>query len=63
MEGEVLKFEAIAVVKLPGDVKEVLRDNELDESTVIGLLTLERGNLVPDTTRGVLRKAGAFITQ
>ena len=33
----------------------------LDGNFVIGLLTLERANLFPDTTTGVLRKVESFI--
>ena len=56
-----LKSEVVAVVRLPEDVKKVLRDNGLDDNFIVGLLTLERANLVPDTTRGILKKTEAFV--
>jgi len=42
VEDEELKYEAVAVVSIPEDVKRVLRQSRLDENVVIGLLTLER---------------------
>ena len=61
IEDELLRFEAVAVAKLPGNVKRALRENQVDENIVIGLLTLERANLIPDTATGVLRKIEAFM--
>lgn len=61
IEGETLKYEALAVAKIPDDVKRTLFSNNLDTNIIIGLLTLERANLVPDTTRGYLRKTEGFI--
>ncbi|MET1159575.1 MAG: aspartyl protease family protein [Thermoprotei archaeon] len=61
IEDETLKYEALAVAKIPDNVKRVLSSNNLDTNIIIGLLTLERANLVPDTTRGYLRKAEGFI--
>jgi len=37
------------VTSIPEDVKRVLRQSGLDENIVIGLLTLERAGMVPDT--------------
>lgn len=61
VEGELLKYEAVAVVEVPGNVKEALRKSELDESMIVGVLTLERANLIPDTTTGSLKKVESFI--
>jgi hypothetical protein len=56
VEDEELKYEAVAVISIPEDVKRVLRQSRLDENIVIGLLTLERAGMVPDTVTGSLRK-------
>jgi len=61
VEGGVLKYEAIAVSDVPEDVKKVLKESNLDESIVIGLLTIERASMVPDTTTGTLRKVESYI--
>ena len=61
LEGELLKYEAIAVVDMPENVKEVLREAGFDENLVIGILTLERANMMPDTTTGALKKARGFL--
>jgi predicted aspartyl protease len=56
VEDEELKYEAVAVISIPEDVKRVLRQSRPDENIVIGLLTLERAGMVPDTVTGSLRK-------
>jgi len=61
LEGEVLKYEPIAVAEIPKPVKETLLKNELDENLLIGVLTLERANTIPDTTTGKLKKVESFI--
>jgi acid stress-induced BolA-like protein IbaG/YrbA len=61
VEGEVLKYEAIAVSDIPEDVKKVLKESNLDENIVIDLLTIERASMVPDTTTGTLRKVESYI--
>lgn len=61
VEGETLKYEAVAVAEMPGIVKETLRKNMLDENVIIGVLTLERANMAPNTTTGKLEKVGSFI--
>lgn len=61
VEGELLKYEAIAVADIPKNVKEKLRDAGLDENIIIGVLTLERANMIPDTTTGTLKKVESFI--
>jgi hypothetical protein len=48
VEDEELKYEAVAVISIPEDVKRVLRQSRLDENIVIGLLTLERAGIVPE---------------
>ena len=61
IEGETLKYETIAVAEIPKTVKESLEKSELDGDLIAGLLTLERANMLPDTTTGALKKAGSFI--
>jgi len=61
VEGEALKYEAIAVAEIPKNVKETLKNNELDENMIIGVLTMERANMIPDTTTGTLKKVESFI--
>jgi hypothetical protein len=61
LEGEVLKYEAVAVAEIPERVKEALRGSAIDENIIIGILTVERANMIPDTTTGTLRKVEAFI--
>ncbi|RLI10928.1 hypothetical protein DRO33_04965 [Candidatus Bathyarchaeota archaeon] len=61
VDGELLRYEAVAVADLPEAVKAALRSSGLDERLVVGLLTLERANMVPDATRGLLRRVEAFI--
>jgi hypothetical protein len=61
IEGEVLKYDVLAVTDIPEKVKEILRKSEVDESIVIGVLTIERANMIPDTTTGALRRVESFI--
>jgi hypothetical protein len=61
VEGEVLKYEIVAVAGIPENVKRVLSQSELDENVVVGLLTIERANMVPDTTTGTLRRVESFM--
>jgi hypothetical protein len=48
VEGEVLKYEATAASEIPKKVKEVLRKSEIDENIIIGILKIERANMIPD---------------
>ena len=61
VEDVLLRLEVAAVTKLPDNVKKALRESQVDENLIVGLLTLERANMVPDTTTGALRKIEAFI--
>lgn len=61
VEGERLKYEVIAVAKIPERVKGTLVESDLDPNVIVGLLTLERANLLPDTTTGKLKKVESFI--
>jgi len=61
VEDEVLKYEAVAVAEIPEKVKEALRKSEIDENIIIGILTIERANMIPDTTTGILRRVESFI--
>jgi hypothetical protein len=63
LEDEVLKYEAVTVAEIPERVKEALRGSTIDENIIIGILTVERANMIPDTTTGTLRKVEAFILQ
>jgi len=61
VEGEKLKYEPVAISEIPEKVKDALRSNELDENIILGVLTMERGNMVPDTVTGKLRKVESFM--
>jgi acid stress-induced BolA-like protein IbaG/YrbA len=61
VEGEKLKYEAVAVAEILEKVKEVLKQSAVDEKIIIGILTIERANMVPDTTTGTLKKVESFI--
>ena len=61
VEGEVLKYEAIAVAEMPNMVKETLKKNGFDKNIVVGVLTLERANMILDTTTGRLEKVEGFL--
>jgi hypothetical protein len=61
IEGEALKYEAVAVAEVPERVREVLRKSEMDENVIVGFLTIERASMVPDTATGVLRRVESFI--
>lgn len=61
LDGEALKYEAVAVAGMPRGVKEALKDSGLDENLVVGLLTLERAGMIPDTASGRLERVGSFI--
>jgi len=61
VEGEVLRYEAVAVAEMPNAVKKTLKKNGLDENMVVGVLTLERAGMIPDTTTGKLEKVESFI--
>jgi len=61
LEEETLKHEAVAVAEIPGEVKETLRRNELDERIIVGLLTLERAGMRPNTLTGKLEMVEIFI--
>lgn len=61
IEGEALKYEAVAVAEIPEGVRETLAKSELDGRVVVGLLTLERANMLPDVATGKLKKVGTFV--
>jgi hypothetical protein len=61
VEGEVLKYEATAASEIPKKVKEVLRKSEIDENIIIGILTIERAKMIPDTKICTLRRVESFI--
>jgi hypothetical protein len=61
VEGEALRYEAVAVAEVPERVKEALRKSGIDENVIIGLLTIERANMMPDATTGTLRRVESFI--
>jgi len=61
VEKEALKYEPVAVAEIPKAVKEALRTSELDENFIIGILTLERANMITDTTTGTLKSVESFI--
>jgi hypothetical protein len=61
VEGEALRYEAVAVAEIPEKVKETLRKIGLDDCVIVGILTIERANMIPDTTTGTLRRVESFI--
>lgn len=61
IEEELLKYEAVAIAEIPKAVKETLMNSGLDGKVIVGLLTPERANLLPDTTTGQLKKVPSFI--
>jgi hypothetical protein len=61
VEGETLKYEAVAVAEIPERVQEALRESAIDENIIIGILTIERANMIPDTKTGTLRRIESFI--
>ncbi len=61
LENVSLKYAVVAVTNIPSKVKNILKTHGVDENVIIGLLTLERANLIPDTATGKLKKAPAFI--
>ncbi len=61
IDNEVLRYEAMAVVEILSVVKELLRRNKLDENIIVRISTLERANMVPDTSTGDLEKVKSFI--
>jgi len=61
LEGETLKYEAVAVAEISGEVKEALRRSGLDEHVIIGLLTLERAGMVPNAVTGRLERVEIFV--
>ena len=56
-----MRYEIVAVADITESVKKVLAQNGFDENIIIGLLTIKRANMMPDTTSGVLRKVESFI--
>jgi len=56
VEGEALRYEAVAVAEIPEKVKETLRKIGLDDCVIAGILTIERANMMPDTATGTLRR-------
>ena len=58
-----LKYEPMAVAEIPKNVKETLKENQLDENIILGVLTLERANMIPDITTGTLKRVESFILQ
>jgi len=61
LEGEALKYEAVAVTEIPGEVREALRRSGLEELLIVGLLTLERAGMKPNPVTGRLERVEGFI--
>jgi len=61
LEEEALRHEAVAVAEIPREVKEALRRNKLDERIIVGLLTLERAGMKPNTLSGKLERVEIFM--
>jgi len=61
IEGEELPYAHLLILKIPREVKEMLKSKELGDWGIIGLTTLELLNLTPDTTTGKLKKTESFM--
>jgi len=61
IEGEELPYAHLLILKIPEEVKEMLRSKQLSDWGMIGLTTLELLNLMPDTTTGKLKKSESFM--
>jgi len=61
LEGEALRYEAVAVTEIPKAVKDILRRYGMDENIIIGLLTLGRAGVIPNTAVGRLERVESFI--
>jgi len=61
LEGEALKYEAVAVTEIPGEVREALARSRLDELLIVGLLTLERAGMKPNPATGRLERVEGFV--
>jgi len=61
LEGEALKYEAVAVTEIPGEVREALRRSGLEELLIVGLLTLERAGMKPNPVTRRLERVEGFI--
>ncbi|KPV61713.1 MAG: hypothetical protein AOA66_1683 [Candidatus Bathyarchaeota archaeon BA2] len=61
VEGEELPYAHLLVLRIPEEVKEMLRSKQLSDWGIIGLTTLELLNLMPDTMTGKLKKAESFM--
>jgi len=61
IEGEELPYAHLLILKIPKEVKEMLRSKQLSDWGIIGLTTLELLNLMPDTTTGKLKKSESFM--
>jgi len=61
IEGEVLNYERVLVVKMNENVKRVLRESGVDDSVVVGITTVESAGMIPDASTGRLRKVQVFI--
>jgi len=61
IEGEELPYAHLLILKIPREVREMLRSKQLSDWGIIGLTTLELLNLMPDTTTGKLKKSESFM--
>lgn len=61
IDGEGLPYGHILTLKIPMEVKEMLRSRGLDSWGIIGLTTIELLNLTPDVATGRLKRAESFM--
>lgn len=61
VEGEELPYAHLLILKIPEEVKEMLRSKQLSDWGIIGLTTLDLLNLMPDSTTGKLKKSNSFM--
>jgi len=61
VEEEELPYAHLLVLKIPDEVKKMLRSKQLSELAIVGLTTLELLNLMPDTVTGRLKKTDSLM--
>ncbi len=61
VEDEILDYEKALVVEFDDEVRAALRKLGVSDSAIIGVVTLELANFIPDVTTGKLKKIEAFL--
>jgi hypothetical protein len=61
VEDEVLDYEKALVVEFSDEVRAALSKLGVSDSAIIGVVTLELANFIPDTNTGKLKKIETFL--